>query len=206
MSKFKENIRNLESEFDLISDSRKMKLELLAFSISELQDADRLQGVVFVCTHNSRRSQLAEIWFRYAMHHYGLNFSESYSAGTETTAFNYRMVEAIKEFGFEISQLTQSDNPVYQLCIDGHPTGPKMFSKKLDHSDLPDENFIAIMVCSDADTNCPVVPGVSLRVSLPYLDPKDSDGTPNEKTAYKEKVMEIGREMLFLIHKIMNQE
>ena len=58
------------------------------------------------------------------------------------------------------------------------------------------------MTCSHADENCPVVTGMEKRISLPYNDPKDFDGTPQEAEKYSERVIEIGTEILYAFSQV----
>ncbi|MCK4776283.1 MAG: protein-tyrosine-phosphatase, partial [Candidatus Krumholzibacteria bacterium] len=60
------------------------------------------------------------------------------------------------------------------------------------------EDFCAVMTCSQADKNCPVVVGASMRVAIPYDDPKAFDGTDQEAANYDERCRQISREMLYL--------
>ncbi len=193
------NIEELTASFNLIPTTRKSELRELSISIKEDLANDNQSRLIFVCTHNSRRSQLSEIWMRTAAEYFGINGIQSYSGGTESTAFNSRMVDAVKRFGFELEILEKGDNTVYQQVMSGQSFGPKMFSKKYDDTHNPNSNFIAVMVCSDADQKCPFVPGAQSRIALPYLDPKAYDNTPDEQRAYDEKVIEIGREILYVL-------
>jgi arsenate reductase len=52
------------------------------------------------------------------------------------------------------------------------------------------------MVCSEADASCPTVKGASVRISMPYLDPKHYDGTDFESAKYAERRDDIGRLLL----------
>jgi arsenate reductase len=135
--------------------------------------------------------------------HYGVDGIFTFSGGTESTAFNSRMVTAMERAGFMIKQLDEWDNPKYLVRLsDEDPTLDIYFSKKFDDSYNPKSGFIAVMVCSDADEACPVVTGAAARVSLPYLDPKAADNTAEEDEAYDMKVMEIGREMLYVMRQV----
>jgi arsenate reductase (thioredoxin) len=192
-------ISSLEKEEHLISESRKSELLSIANTI-RTQLANRGNSdLVFVCTHNSRRSQLAELWMRVAVTFYGISHLTSWSGGTEVTAFNHRMVEALIRAGFDILEDSGGANPRYRIRLNGDRSAePMMFSKKYDDAYNPQTGFIAVMVCSQADQDCPFVPGASARISLPYEDPKNADDTPGEKAEYDAKVREIGREILFL--------
>lgn len=193
------NIKKLTSSFNLIPEQRKSELEYLSSIIKDELNSDNQSQLIFVCTHNSRRSQLSEIWMRTAAQYYGIKGIQSYSGGTESTAFNPRMVDAVKRYGFELEVLDEATNTIYQQVIAGKAFGPKMFSKKYDDAHNPDSDFIAVMVCSDADKKCPFVPGAKSRLALPYLDPKAYDNSPDEQKAYDDKVIEIGREILYVV-------
>jgi protein-tyrosine-phosphatase len=145
--------------------------------------ANRKVKVVFVCTHNSRRSVIAETWCNTLAASLGLPI-EAWSAGTEATAVNPAAVGALKDEGFEVRKLGEGDNPQYSITFGGRGEGFATWSKTLDYDALPRSGFLAIMVCSDADEACPVVPGAADRISMPYDDPRDADGTDEEQAAY----------------------
>ncbi len=197
-TKFQERIQILLQQENHISTKRKKELVQLATIIFQQKNEMGFSNVNFVCTHNSRRSQLAQIWFWYALHHFGIEQIKSYSGGTEATAFNHRMVEAVLRFGFLISKLDDSENPNYKIQI-GEERSQYLFSKKFLAESNPQKDFIAVMVCSHADENCPLVPGTYARIPLRYEDPKVADNTPSEAKSYDNKVLEIGREILYLV-------
>jgi arsenate reductase (thioredoxin) len=70
------------------------------------------------------------------------------------------------------------------------------YSKKFDDRANPQQGFVALMVCSEADAACPLVKGAAVRVSMPYLDPKIYDGSIFEAAKYAERRDDIGRLML----------
>jgi arsenate reductase (thioredoxin) len=90
-------------------------------------------------------------------------------------------------------------NVVYATSVGEGLGEVRGFSKVYGDAANPSDGFAAIMVCSEADGACPFVTGADLRVSLPYVDPKVSDGTPEEAAVYLAKSEEIGREMAFLM-------
>lgn len=185
----------------LILPARKAELEALARTIQrQLQEMD-FSKVIYVCTHNSRRSQLAQVWLAVAANYYKLQKIESFSGGTETTAFNHRMVAALRRYGFDLQALEDTDNPRYLLPDFGKEN--LLFSKKYDDSYNPQQDFIAVMVCGQADEDCPFVPGAYARVALPYEDPKVSDDTPEEANSYDAKVEEIGREVCYMVRQLV---
>lgn len=193
-------IKERENEQHLIAEERKKELAEFAETIKpHLSKKKKDVRVIFVCTHNSRRSQLAEIWLRTAAAYYGIEGFETFSGGTEATAFNPRMVSAIQRAGFAVEKRDSSANPKYVVHTGESDVNQRvLFSKKFSDGYNPQSGFIAVMVCTQADEACPVVPGAAKRISLPYRDPKEFDNTENEERAYDDKVREIGREMLYM--------
>jgi len=152
-----------------------------------------------ICTHNSRRSHMGQLWLRAAATYYGVGGVAVFSGGTEATAFNPRAVAALKRAGFKLHRAGGGENPRYEASYGKTFPSVIMFSKRFDHSDNPKEGFAAVMVCSDADATCPVAPGAEGRFSVPFEDPKNFDGTPYEQSAYDERCRQIAREMLFAV-------
>ena len=197
-----ETIRSLEKDFPSISNERRIVLNELTEFIQNKSDNDEPVNLVFICTHNSRRSHISQIWAQAAAAHYGIQQVHSFSGGTEATALNPRAVKAMQEAGFEIYATDQSSNPTYEVKFSNDAPPLRAYSKKYDANVNPQNGFAAIMTCSHADENCPVVIGMEKRISLPYNDPKDFDGTPLEAAKYAERVREIGREILFAFSKV----
>lgn len=110
-----------------------------------MRKAKEVLKILFLCTGNSCRSQMAEGWARKLKG----DVIEAFSAGTETHGLNPNAVKVMAEAGLDIS---------------GHK------SKKV--ADLETKEFdYVITVCSDADQNCPVFPGKAVRVHHGFDDP-----------------------------------
>jgi arsenate reductase len=193
----KAKIQSFEDKFDGIPADRKAVLNQLADFIERRLKRNEKIELVFICTHNSRRSHISQIWAQAAAAYYGIPNVFSYSGGTEATAFNPRAVKAMQEAGFSITIRKAGDNPEFAVRFADGASPVIAFSKKYDDPFNPNKNFAAIMTCSHADENCPLVVGAAARIALPYNDPKDFDGTPQEAAMYSERVHEIGREILF---------
>jgi arsenate reductase len=191
-------LQDIETEFTDIPESRiKILQQLGDYTISVLKKDKQVQ-LVFICTHNSRRSQFGQIWALAAAQYYGIQNIETFSGGTASTAFNPRAVGAIERAGFQVKTGdVYKDNPHYKVSSSETLKELTMFSKKYDNDANPDQGFCAIMVCSDADEACPIVPGAENRISMPYDDPKTFDGTDEEKTKYDERCRQIAREMFY---------
>lgn len=197
-----DTILSLTKHFDNIPSERKVILQQLADYVETKARRQEKIELIFICTHNSRRSHISQIWAQAASAYYGIKNVFCYSGGTEATAFNPRAVKAMKEAGFKIHATSEGTNPIYEVSFNDDAKKVIAFSKKYDAEANPQKGFAAIMTCSHADENCPVVPGADKRISLPYNDPKDFDGTPQEASKYSERVMDIGQEMLFAFSKV----
>lgn len=187
-----------------INEERKALLDESAKAIAEELHKNGKHAAVFVCTHNSRRSHLSDLWFRYALLYYGIEGMESFSGGTEATAFNKRAIAAMERVGFNVSYDKSATNPVVQISPMTYPVW-NVFSKVYTDEINPKSNFTAVMVCSDADRNCPVVDGATQRFAIPYNDPKHYDDTPSEEGKYDETVKLIGTEMMYLADLLKKQ-
>lgn len=172
-------------------------------------------NLLFVCTHNSRRSQFAQFWGAVAISHFGASNLRSFSCGTEATACNERTIESLKRSGVDVEVIANKENltnPVYR-CAFADPDQPadkeavtvELFSKAFGHASLPTSQVAAMMCCDDADTHCPNVPGAIARTALHYRDPKHSDGTAAESETYDERSLQIAAEMFFLVEEVFKQ-
>lgn len=188
-------VRTLIEEEHLIPPDRQQALAKLASYISDKEKGESI-ALNFICTHNSRRSHLAQIWAAVAAAFYGLAAIKTFSGGTEATTFNPRAVAAMVRAGFKIKN-PGGGNPHYQVSYAEEGAPLECFSKVYDDSFNPKDKFAAIMTCSDADENCPFIPGAEMRLALTYEDPKAADDTPEEAQRYDERVKQIGREIFY---------
>lgn len=202
LTPLKRTLDGLISEFDQIPNDRKPVIKQLTDFIKQKADNGESILLNFICTHNSRRSHISQIWAQTAAHYYGINKVQTFSGGTEATAFNPRAVTAMKNAGFEINVKKKGQNPVYDVRFSNEGESLTVFSKKYDDDFNPKKDFAAIMTCSHADENCPLVTGASKRIALTYNDPKDFDGTSQESEKYAERVHEIGREILYAFSQV----
>jgi len=189
-------------DFDQIPNERKESLQELAQFISTKVSNKEAAKLIFICTHNSRRSHMSQIWASVAAHYYQIPHILTFSGGTEATAFNPRAVAALQRTGLEITPTTTGNNPRYRVQFGEYTLPQHAFSKKYDDPANPQEGFAAIMTCSQADEACPFVPGAAFRVSLPYDDPKAADGTHQEAIRYDERSKQIATEMLYLLNQV----
>lgn len=183
--------------FDAIPDERKATLKPLYDYIQQQIDAQKPINLLFVCTHNSRRSHFGQIWAKVAALFFEIPNVSTFSGGTETTRFHENAIAALTALGFEISDNAENENPIFNVYF-AENQSVRSFSKRFDDAENPKENFAAIMTCSDAEQNCPLILGAEKRFGICYDDPKAFDNTPLQFPKYRERCEQIALEMLFV--------
>lgn len=197
----KSYIQSLDDKVADISEERESKLTQIVDFIEAKKESGDTTKLTFICTHNSRRSHLCQIWGATLAQHFGLDQVATYSGGTEATAFNPRAVSAVERAGFNVEN-PGGENPRYRVYFDDENEPLICFSKTFDDPHNPQEDFAAVMTCSDADKNCPLIPGAEKRFSIPYIDPKEADGTPRETETYDERCQQIATEMFYVMSQV----
>ena len=196
-------IRRALDRVEAIAPERRALLDQIASYISSKGRAGEEPRLTFICTHNSRRSQMGQLWAAAAAAHFGVDGVKTFSGGTEVTAFNPRAVAAMRRAGFAFEEAAGADaNPHYLVRFSDDTPPLECFSKVYDDPFTPSEGFAALMTCGEADEACPVVYGAAARVALRYVDPKAADDTPREAAAYDERSDQIATEMLYAFSKV----
>lgn len=185
-----------------LSEDRKSILKSVAKAVQNELSHSELAHILFVCTHNSRRSMLAQTWATAMAQHYGVSDILSHSCGTETTAVHPQVIHTLRLHGFKVGKPTQTDNPVYQVDFAEETKPLTLFSKTLEHESLRDKDLISVMVCSSASENCPFIPNAKARISLPYNDPKAFDEHPDREQVYLKTSKLIATELKYLFKKV----
>ena len=183
------------NERDQISPARRETLQRLAGEVRAALKRDGSAELVFVCTHNSRRSQMAQVWAHAACRWFGIERVGVFSGGTEATAFYPGAIDALERAGLLIER-GEGANPPVRVRTSPSDAGLICRSTLIDEAPNPDTGFIAVMTCAQADAACPIVPGAAASVPLRYEDPKSSDNTPRATEAYNERCAQIARELL----------
>lgn len=125
------------------------------------------QRVLFLCTGNSARSQMAEAFLR----KYAGRIFEPYSAGLEPKVLNPLTIRVLDEVGINTSNQTSKHVDTY--------LGKISFQ-------------YLVTVCDDADQNCPTsLPGIKKRIHWSFEDPARFEGTEEEKLAKFREVREL---------------
>ncbi len=127
-----------------------------------------MKRVLFICTHNSARSQMAEG----LVNHDLAGRVQAFSAGTDPTFVHPLAIAAMKEVGIDISRHR---------------------SKSID--EFADEKFdFVITLCDHAAESCPVFFGGTRRMHMGFPDPSGVKGTEEEKVSFFRKLRDQIRE------------
>lgn len=185
-----------------IREERKAVLQPLIDFIQQKTDDQQAVNLNFICTHNSRRSHLAQVWAQTAAAYFGFPAVHCYSSGTEATALFPKVVETLSNQGFCIVTIADSPNPVYAIKYSETTLPVIGFSKKYDSPFNPAAAFAAVMTCSQADADCPFIAGAEKRIPLAFEDPKVSDHTPEQTTVYAARSLQIASEMFYIFSTI----
>ena len=191
-----------ELKTDVIAEERKLVLQPLINFVQDKVDANKTANINFICTHNSRRSHLSQIWAQTMANHFNINNVTTYSGGTEATAMFPKVGETLTKQGFEIQKIADVKNPIYAIKFDDNSHPIIAFSKKYDDEFNPVSEFAAIMTCSHADGNCPFIEGAEKRIPITYEDPKLFDDTEQQAEKYEARSLQIATEMLYIFSQI----
>lgn len=202
ISSIKKYCDSLIKEFSTIPNERKEILNKITQYIESKQKENKPTNLVYICTHNSRRSHFGQVWACVAANYYNIDDVNSYSGGTEATAFNMNAINALKRIGFDIKPINNEKNSTYHLHFDENEKPIVCFSKVYDHETNPKQEFAAIMTCSDAEENCPFIPGTELKIGTTYNDPKEFDNTPLQDAKYDERCRQIALETFYVFSKL----
>lgn len=201
-----DKIENLISTMDVksIASERRQTLQPLVDFIQIKLNGHQEIRLNFICTHNSRRSHLSQVWAQVMAHHFNVRNVFCYSGGTEATALFPMVAETLANQGFEIQKLSKENNPVYAIkfAINQHPVIG--YSKTYDDDFNPKSEFAAIMTCSSADEGCPYIAGAEIRVPVTFQDPKAFDNTPHQAEKYSERSIQIATELYYVFSQIQS--
>ena len=185
-----------------ILEERKETLQPLVDFIQQKVAQNQKIRINFICTHNSRRSHLSQVWAQTMAYYFGIPNVYCYSGGTEATALFPMVAQTLENSGFEIATLSEGNNPVYSIKYAENEPPIIGFSKKLDDDFNPKSEFAAIMTCDSANEACPFVPGAEKRIPITFEDPKAFDGSPQQAEKYNERSLQIATELFYIFSQI----
>lgn len=184
--------------FGNISNERKEILQPLITFIQSKKDNNDTIRLNFICTHNSRRSHLSQIWATTMAYRFGVKNVFCYSGGTEATAMFPKVAETLMKQCFKVLKLSENQNPVYAIKYAEDEQPIICFSKVYNDNFNPKSHFGAVVTCNSADENCPIVFGAEQRFPIKYDDPKVFDDTDLMDAKYEERSLEIAEEMFYV--------
>lgn len=189
-------------DFRTVDLERKTILQPLIDYIQQKANSGADINLNFICTHNSRRSHLAQVWAQVASAYFNIPNVHCYSGGTEETSLFPKVAETLTNQGFTIFKIAETDNPVYAIKYGDNALPIIGFSKQYDSPFNPASAFVAIMTCSQADGGCPFIAGAEKRIPITFEDPKISDGSPEQVQVYAESSLQIATEMFYVFSMI----
>lgn len=199
-TKIKKQIDSLD--LSSISEDRKSVLQPLIDFIQDKTNQQKEVKLNFICTHNSRRSHLSQVWAQAIAHYYDVVNVMSYSGGTEATALFPMAAKTLEKSGFKIIKTTEDSNPIYHIDYAENEKPIIGFSKTFDDAFNPQSGFSAILTCSHADENCPFITGAEKRIPITFEDPKAFDNTPLQEAKYFERSLQIASELKYVFSQI----
>jgi arsenate reductase len=188
--------------FESITVERKIILQPLVDYIQSKATNQQEIRLNLICTHNSRRSHLSQVWAQTAAAYYVIKNVFCYSGGTEATAMFPMVSKTLAKQGFEIKTIAEGSNPIYAIKYAANEHPIIGFSKTYDNSFNPQDEFAAIMTCSQADGGCPFIAGAEKRIPITFEDPKAFDNTPQQAEKYEERTLQIATEMFYVFSQI----
>jgi arsenate reductase len=189
-------------QFATISPERKAILLPLTHFIQDKANEKQEIRLNFICTHNSRRSHLSQVWAQTAAAHFNIKNVFCYSGGTEATALFPTAAKTLEQAGFRVQVLSEGTNPVYSIRYGANAPPIIGFSKTYDDNFNPKSAFAAILTCSNADNGCPFIAGAEKRIPITFEDPKAFDNTPQQEEKYRERSMQIATELFYVFSQI----
>lgn len=199
-SEIEKLIKHLKPE--TISNERKIVLQPLAEFIQTKVSNKQEIRINFICTHNSRRSHLSQVWAQTMANYFNIKNVFCYSGGTESTALFKMVAETLENSGFQVKTISEGNNPVYSIKFAENEHPIIGFSKKLDDDFNPKSQFAAVLTCDSANEACPFVAGAEKRIPITFEDPKAFDNTPLQAEKYNERSLQIATELFYIFSQI----
>ena len=187
---------------ETIPSERKTVLQPLTDFIQLKVSENREIRINFICTHNSRRSHLSQVWAQTMANYFNIKNVFCYSGGTKATVLFPMVAETLQNSGFQINKISKNKNPVYSIKYSNNEHPIIGFSKKLDDDFNPKSEFVAIMTCSQADGGCPFIAGAEKRIPITFEDPKVFDNSSQQAEKYNERSVQIATEMFYVFSQI----
>lgn len=192
------SIEDWNLPFNSFSKKRLKILDQLMVYLKELVAKKLELNVIFVCTHNSRRSQFAQFWLDTFLHNFGIENYNIFSAGTVETEVHKNVISVIEHYGFTVTKDSEINNKKYKIAL-GKGYEINLFSKEITSVlEAGLGSFVLIFVCDSAYENCPFVIENQKHFSLTFEDPGRYDEDLNALEYYQKCAYKIAAEMHYL--------
>jgi hypothetical protein len=185
-------VRELLAEPDSIHPLRQANVRNVALYVAGDILAGGSASIMFLCTHNSRRSQMAQAWGLAAAARFDVPVT-CYSGGTGPTRVHSSAMAGLSALGFDVLPAGEGR---FSVAF-SHAGRTELWSKRYQDA-AKERQFIAIANCSQADEGCPTIPSARTRLAMLYDDPRVADGHPDEVQVYTACASTIGRELMAL--------
>ncbi|MFD0990502.1 low molecular weight phosphatase family protein [Mariniflexile jejuense] len=199
-SEIEKIIKSLKPE--TITEERQSILQPLVDFIQLKNTNNEAIRINFICTHNSRRSHLSQVWAQTMAAYFNIKNVFCFSGGTEATALFPVVAKTLENTGFKVVAISEGKNPIYAIKYAENEHPIVGFSKKYDDAFNPVSGFAAVMTCSQADGGCPFIAGAEKRIAITFDDPKAFDGTPLQTEKYNERSLQIATELFYVFSQI----
>ncbi|MBC8111544.1 MAG: hypothetical protein H7Y04_10830, partial [Verrucomicrobia bacterium] len=183
----------------LIPSYRRLILHDIATYVINNFLENQFSNLLFVCTHNSRRSQLCQVWGQIAAFHYDLPLVKCFSGGLETENVSEKILQTLEHAGFHVDNPETQNvyNPQHKVYYSTEFDYISLFSKPYNDAGNPKNNFCTVMNCTPSGEKYQQIDGSKLNVSLIYQNPKDNDDKPDETQVYKQISYKVSLEMFY---------
>lgn len=186
---------------NILQERRSILQPLIDFIQIKVSNQQEIR-INFICTHNSRRSHLSQVWAQTAASYFNISNVFCYSGGTEATALFPMAAQTLAKSGFKVKTISEGNNPIYSIKYTDNEHPIIGFSKTYDDDFNPQGEFAAILTCSQADGGCPFIAGAEKRIAITFEDPKAFDNTPQQEEKYHERSMQIATELFYVFSQI----
>jgi arsenate reductase len=190
------------SKRNKISPKRRELLIQIAQKIAFQYLKNNQLNLIFISTHNSRCSQLGQVWAFFASEYFNLHTIHAFSGGTKATYFHRNTLKTLQTAGF-MFHLTDFSHQNPKYLISTKQTNKSILAYSKGVQELTNKcPFITITTCNNSDKDTPFMSGAVYRFDLPITDPKFSDETQKREAVYLKTNQQIAAELFFLFSEL----
>ena len=197
-----EYVKDFPNEFRKIPEDRRYRLNEIVYFLEEQQENKAPSQLIFISTHQSSVSQMAQVWSKAAAYYFGFPGFQSFSGGIKPNEIAINSIETIEKAGFIVYKSDIDGIDVYRVKFSYNLTPIVIFPKKIEHVKNPYDNFMAVFVEENADVNISNIKGTYHRLLLNYNDPIGYEGSGLEDQVYEESCRKVAIEMFYVFFQL----